>query len=91
MEKAFDVVATSDDRRFPGPLEILLVPQVTVAALVHAPIGSPRGFGVPLGFVSFDAAVLERAEQYVLDHFSAYVADDGLYRDITAALSAQKP
>lgn len=91
LEKAFEVVATGEDRRFPGPLEILLVPHVTVAAIVHAPIESPRGFGVPLGFVSFDAAVLERAEQYVLDYLSAYVADDNLYREVAAVLSAQKP
>ncbi len=48
MEKAFEVVSTSDYRRFPGPLEILLVPQVAVAAIVHAPIELPRGFAVAL-------------------------------------------
>jgi hypothetical protein len=29
-----------------------------VAALVHAPIESPRGCAVPLGLISFDEAVL---------------------------------
>ena len=43
VEKAFSVVCTSDIRRCPGPLEILLVPHVGVAVLVHAPIGEPRG------------------------------------------------
>lgn len=87
IEKAFDVIGTSDVRGFPGPLEILLVPEVAVAALVHAPIESPRGFAVPLGFVSFDAAVVQRAEHYVLDHLGAYIPDDGLYRALAAALS----
>jgi hypothetical protein len=91
VEKAFELVGTSDDRRFPGPLEILLVPQVAVAAIAHAPIESPRGFAVPLGFVSFDAAVLRRAEQYMLDNLSAYVADESLYSEVAAALSGQKP
>jgi hypothetical protein len=90
LEKAFELVVTSDYRRFPAPLEILLVPQVAVATIVHAPINSPRGFAVPLGFVSFDATVLQRAEQYVLDNLSAYIWDDRLYREVTAALSEQK-
>lgn len=54
VEKAFNVVSTSEIRRCPGPLEILLVPHIGVAVLVHAPIGEPRGYPVPLGFVSFD-------------------------------------
>jgi hypothetical protein len=91
VEKAFEIVATSDYRRFPGPLEILIVPQVAVAAIAHAPIETPRGFAVPLGFVSFDAEVLRRAEQYVLDNLATYVADESLYREVAAALSEQKP
>ena len=91
LEKTFEVVATRDDRRFPGLLKILLVPQVTVAALVHTPIKLPRGFGVPLSFVSFYAAVLQWGEQCVLDHLSSCVTDDSLYRDPTAALSTQEP
>jgi hypothetical protein len=52
-------VCASDTRRCPGPLEILLVPDVAAAVLVHAPIGASRGYPVPLGFVSFDEAVLK--------------------------------
>ena len=87
IEKTFDVIGTSDVRGFPGPLEILLVPQVAIAVLVHAPIEAPRGFAVPLGFVSFDEAVVQRAEQYVLDNLGAYVPDDDLYRGMATALS----
>jgi hypothetical protein len=90
VEKAFEIIGTSDYRRFPGPLELLLVPQVAVAALVHAPIESPRGYAVPLGFVSFDEAVLRRAEQYMLDNLGAYLADESLYREVASALAGQK-
>ncbi len=91
MPWAFEIVATNDYRRFPGPLEILIVPQVAIAAIAHAPVETPRGFAVPLGFVSFDAEVLRRAEQYVLDNLGPYVADESLYRQVAAALSGQKP
>jgi hypothetical protein len=40
--------------------------------------------------VSFDAAVLRRAEQYMLDNLSAYFADESLYSEVAAALSGQK-
>ena len=42
MWKAFEIVCTSDFRHFPGGLEILLVPHVAVAVIVHAPIEWPR-------------------------------------------------
>jgi hypothetical protein len=74
-----------------GQTEALKSICLTVAVIVHAPIESPRGFAVPLGFVSFDAAVLRRAEQCVLDNLSAYVVDNSLYREVAAALSGQKP
>jgi len=91
VEKAFETVVTSDYRRFPGPLEILIVPQVAVAAIAHVPIESPRGFAVPLGFVSFDGEVLRRAEQYVLDNLAPYLTDESLYREVAAALSGKEP
>ena len=90
IEKAFSLVCTSDAGRFPGPLEILLLPQVAVAAAVHAPIEASRGFAVPLGFVSFDAAVVQRAEQYMLDQLSSYITDDNLYRELEAAFSREQ-
>jgi hypothetical protein len=89
IEKAFDLVATSEDRRFPGPIEILIVPHIAAAAIVHAPIASSRGFAVPLGFVSFDPAVVRRVEQCILVNLSAYVVDNSLYLELNAALSAQ--
>jgi len=49
-------------------LEILYVPNLVAAALVHAPIspstGALRGFPVPLGFLSFDPEVVAQAGRY---------------------------
>ena len=91
MEKAFNVVCTSDTRSCPGPLEILLVPHAAVAVLVHAPIGEPRGYPVPLGFVSFDESILRRTHEYLLERIGAHFADESLHRKVASALSGQKP
>jgi hypothetical protein len=88
--KAFNVVCTSDLRRCPGPLEILLVPHVGVAVLVHAPIGEARGYPVPLGFVSFDEPVLRRTHEYLLERIDAHFSDESLYQKVAFALSGQK-
>lgn len=49
-------------------LEILYVPNLVAAVLVHAPIspstGVARGFPVPLGFLSFDPEVVAQAGHY---------------------------
>lgn len=49
-------------------LEILYVPNLVAAVLVHAPIspstGAARGFPVPLGFLSFDPEVVAQAGHY---------------------------
>jgi hypothetical protein len=91
LEKAFNVVCTSDTRGCPGPLEILLVPHVAVAVLVHAPIGAPRGYPVPLGFVSFDESILRRTHEYLRDRIGAHFADESPHRKVASALSGQKP
>ncbi|MBN9497230.1 MAG: hypothetical protein J0H39_10805 [Alphaproteobacteria bacterium] len=87
LEKAFDTVCTSDYRRFPAPLEILMVPSVAVAILVHAPIRSPRGYAVPLGFVSFDETVLQRSEKYMLDNLGTYFADEDIHSKVKSAFT----
>lgn len=89
MERAFNVVCTSDNRRCPGPLEILLVPHVGVAVLVHAPIGEPRGYPVPLGFVSFDESILRRTHEFLLKTIGTHFVDESLFRKVTSALSVQ--
>jgi hypothetical protein len=51
---------------------------------------SPRGYAVPLGLVSFDEAVLQRTEQYMLDNLGAYLTDENLYREVASAHAEQK-
>jgi hypothetical protein len=47
----------------PPSLEILYIPDVLVAVLVHTPIKSQKGFPVPLGFLSFDVTVISRTKE----------------------------
>ncbi|MBB3455222.1 hypothetical protein FHT86_003521 [Rhizobium sp. BK313] len=76
-QKAFDEVLSSHVEHFPKALEILLVPGVMLAAVVHAPLGSSNGNPVPLGLASFDLAMVERGSQYVMDRLEAYTTKDG--------------
>lgn len=52
---------------FPAALEMLWVPGMVVAVLVHLPVLSTTGFAVPLGLLSFDPAVVSRVEAYVCE------------------------
>lgn len=76
-QKAFDEILSSHVEHFPKALEILLVPGVMLAAVVHAPLGSSSGNPVPLGLASFDPAVVERGSQYVMDRIERYATKDG--------------
>ncbi|WP_108461408.1 hypothetical protein [Devosia naphthalenivorans] len=87
IKKAFGQVCKSDAPAFPQMLEILLVPGVVVAASVHAPIGSKTGLPVPLGFISFDPRVIERASDYLDQSLHRYVKDDMLDRRIREDLA----
>jgi hypothetical protein len=61
----------------PSSLEILLIPRRVVAVVVHAPIGESRGFPIPLGILSFDAAIVRRVHLYLTDHLPAEVTRYG--------------
>jgi hypothetical protein len=61
LKEAFTACNGSDASVFPGGFEMLLVPNAFVAAVVHAPVGAQSGLPVPLGIVSFDERVVERA------------------------------
>lgn len=54
----------------PPSLEVLYIPGVLVAALVHTPIKSQKGFPVPLGFLSFDANVITRTKGFMQEFIS---------------------
>lgn len=61
IQEAFTCSRQSEALVFPSGFEMLLVPGAFVAATVHAPIGAQSGLPVPLGLVSFDERVVERA------------------------------
>ena len=77
IQKAFDEVLLSNVERFPKVLEILLVPGVALAAVVHAPLGSSTGNPVPLGLASFDPSVVDRGYRYLMDRFEPYLNKGG--------------
>ncbi|SMQ85280.1 hypothetical protein SAMN06295905_2557 [Devosia lucknowensis] len=87
VKKAFAQVCKSDAPAFPQTLELLIVPGVLVAASIHAPIGSKAGLPVPLGFISFDPRVVERASEYVGHSLHRYVKEDALERRIREDLA----
>ncbi|NGP16621.1 hypothetical protein [Devosia aurantiaca] len=87
IKKAFVQVCKSEAPAFPQTLELLIIPGVLVAASVHAPIGSRAGLPVPLGFISFDPRVVERASEYVGHSLHRYVKEDTLERRIREDLA----
>lgn len=71
IPKAFDeVVALREDPGVPPSLEILFIPGLLSAVLVHCPVLAPRGVPVPLGIVSFDELIIQRTHAYLAGHVS---------------------
>lgn len=62
-ERAFSEVLEISASALPSSIEILLIPGLSVAVVVHLPVQAMNGHAVPLGFVSIDADVVARAEQ----------------------------
>lgn len=75
IREAFDSVQQSGALVFPNSFEMVVVPRVVVAAVVHAPIGAKTGLPVPLGFVSFDESVVARAAELLNDHHGTWGLD----------------
>ncbi|MFZ2028831.1 MAG: hypothetical protein WAU68_00865 [Vitreimonas sp.] len=73
-KQAFTRVGVISDQRTSPALECLLVPGVACAVLVNAPIGAAHGYPVGLGIMSFDAEVVARATDLVMQ--AAPSADD---------------
>jgi hypothetical protein len=70
--RTFDEIHPIPVGAFPQSLELLLVPSVMMAAIVHAPLGSSTGNPVPLGLVSFDPLVIDRTNTYFLERYERY-------------------
>jgi hypothetical protein len=75
LERVFDKIHQSDSPQYPASLEMLLVPNVAAVAMVHAPIGSTPGSNVPLGFATFDDAVLGRIREQIEMCIARFVQD----------------
>lgn len=54
----------------PSSLELLWIPGVLAAALVHAPVKTRSGIPIPLGFLSFNSQVIARIEEFLKANFS---------------------
>ncbi|MDX1146841.1 hypothetical protein GOL39_30365 [Sinorhizobium medicae] len=67
LSEIFETVVGLDINDIPRAIEFYFIPGVAVVALTHAPFGVPIGIAAPLGFASFDAEVLERTAQVILD------------------------
>lgn len=62
-DRAFTEIIQSSDNALPSSVEILLIPGLIVAALVHLPLQEKSGHAVPLGFISIDHNVISAAEE----------------------------
>lgn len=91
VEMAFDDWGVTDTPQAPGRLELMIVPEVMVAASVHAPIGASRGIAVPLGLLSFDPRVVQRAQAYAAPLASRFVADPKLLAAVDQMLAEPAP
>ena len=87
LKKMFDEVHSTDQARFPAALEILLIPGLVVAAMVHAPVKVVSGHAVPLGLLSFDPQVVSRVQDALLEEIPAYSLANKQYDELSLALS----
>ena len=87
IEAAFDVVGALNVPRIPPSLEMLLVPNVLVAVTVNSPIGLTSGQPVPLGFVSYDAEIIARGQNLLLNHIDDYELSTDVNQQIRSAIS----
>ena len=75
IRAAFDNVRQSGRLVLPNGFEMFVVPGVVAAAVVHAPIGASTGLPVPLGLVSFDELVVQRATDLLYDRAETWGLD----------------
>jgi len=84
----FDEAETTDQARFPSAIEILLVPGLITAVIVHAPIKVISGHAVPLGILSFDPQVVSRVRDILVEELPSYVfSGSERYDELIFALS----
>lgn len=81
-ERAFSEVLEIGANSLPSSVEILLVPGLLVAVLVHLPIQAKSGHAVPLGFVSIDADVVARTEGLLQEMVPIELPEDRVTEDM---------
>ncbi|MBT3072034.1 hypothetical protein KKP04_14320 [Rhodomicrobium sp. Az07] len=92
LNKMFDEVFQTGNPQFPDALEILLIPGLVAAAVVHAPIKVSAGHAVPLGLLSIDPQVVARVQDMLINGLGAYnIADSRRYDELMLALSIPFP
>ena len=88
VERTFDQVHHCDNADFSPALELMIIPDVAMAALVHAPIGAPSGQPVALGLASFDDVVVARAQSLLKERVGRFVQEDAIYSQYAGALDS---
>lgn len=86
IDRTFDDVLSADSSGIPPALEIMIVPHIAVAALVHAPIGASSGYAVPVGWASFDASVVARTQAFAAERLWPFVRENDLHDRLVEAL-----
>lgn len=86
--RTFDDVFCSDTSDIPAALELMIVPQIAVAALVHAPIGASSGYAVPLGWASFDEGVVARTQDLIANKLTRFLHEGDLLDQIGKTLKS---
>lgn len=80
--RAFLEVQETSVNSLPSSLEIILVPGLLVAAVVHLPVQAMNGHAVPLGFVSIEAEVVARAERLLQQVTSIELPNERITEDM---------
>ncbi|MFO1036187.1 MAG: hypothetical protein U1E45_05015 [Geminicoccaceae bacterium] len=89
-DRTFEEVLGADSSDIPPALEIMIVPRIAVAALVHAPIGASSGYAVPLGWASFDESIVARTQAFAADRLWPFVRDRDRHTQLVEALQPKQ-
>ena len=83
LKKHFDrIFDRPDNGSIPSSLEIMLIPQRFAAITVNTSVPETRGYPVPLGFISFDPAVVRRVHQYLSENLPKTLSEFGGKRNV---------
>jgi hypothetical protein len=85
LSEAFDVVIAGPSFiGIPPALEMFVAPGLLTAVMVHSPIGETHSLPVPLGIISFDERVVQRAQERLMGCLPQYL-------DVSGKLPTEDP